>query len=654
MFPLFVTHTNLILLHKGVKINMEDNVKCKKSDIKIFVSHRIDLDSVTIENSLYYPVRCGAIFDKKKESLIPGDDTGDNISKKRKSFCELTVLYWAWKNSEADYYGLCHYRRYLSFADEEYKSSPFGVINCDFINERSIKKFGLYEEKMRPIIENNDLVIAKALNVSNIDARMKTMRKYCEIYDNNFNLEDLDVLFKVLDEKYPEYSNFAKEYYAQPMSVSYNCFVMKKDIFFHFCEWLFDILFEVEKKIDATNYSEYKLREIGFFSEHLLGIYIDYLKANTTYKINERQIVFFENTEQEKRLEPFFKEKNIPIVVLSSNYYVPYLSVYLESLIEHRGDSNYDLIVLHKEITKENQEILCLLCNKYENIHIRFFNARQILGDIKFFVAASFYSEEAYYRLLAPWILSKYEKAIITDLDIIVQRDIADLYNSVTFSEEYIACAKDVVYQGMLNNGVENNLEYCKKTLKLNNPYHYVNTGVMVANLKKIREDFTLEEILDFSEKNQFRIQEQDILNAFYDERIKFIDLKWNMYLKLNYWIDLFIRYAPADEVELYNKALETPYILHWASQPKPWNEPDLTYAHVWWKYARKSPYYEVILQRMQLCHTNIPQLSFARKVADKFFPKGSRRRECLKWFIPRDSLQWRILKKMYHKIALD
>ena len=91
----------------------------KKPDIKIFVSHRIDLDSETIDNPLYVNVRCGAVFDKRENVDMLGDDTGDNISEKRDSFCELTVMYWAWKNVKADYYGLCHYRRYLSFAEDE-------------------------------------------------------------------------------------------------------------------------------------------------------------------------------------------------------------------------------------------------------------------------------------------------------------------------------------------------------------------------------------------------------------------------------------------------------------------------------------------------------------------------------------------------------
>ena len=65
---------------------------------------------MVVDNPLYVPVRCGAALDENdKGNAIMGDNTGDNISEKRISFCEYTVQYWAWKNYDADYYGLCHY-----------------------------------------------------------------------------------------------------------------------------------------------------------------------------------------------------------------------------------------------------------------------------------------------------------------------------------------------------------------------------------------------------------------------------------------------------------------------------------------------------------------------------------------------------------------
>ena len=73
------------------------------SDIKIFVSHRIDMDSELVDNPLFVPIRCGAVLDNRNDVTMLGDDTGKNISEKRMTFNEFTVLYWAWKNVSADY-----------------------------------------------------------------------------------------------------------------------------------------------------------------------------------------------------------------------------------------------------------------------------------------------------------------------------------------------------------------------------------------------------------------------------------------------------------------------------------------------------------------------------------------------------------------------
>ncbi len=93
-------------------------------NIKIFVSHRIDIESFQVPNQLFVNILCGAFRPHKDIGLI-GDNTGDNISEQQPFFSELTVQYWAWKNQEADYYGLCHYRRYLSFTKKTLMVSMF-------------------------------------------------------------------------------------------------------------------------------------------------------------------------------------------------------------------------------------------------------------------------------------------------------------------------------------------------------------------------------------------------------------------------------------------------------------------------------------------------------------------------------------------------
>ena len=108
-------------------------------DIKIFASNRIDLESKQINNSMIIPIRCGAVYDNRENISIAGDDTGDNISSRRNEYCELTVQYWAWKNVDADYYGLCHYRRFLIFPSTPLVSDPYGNVLLEKMDENSIK-----------------------------------------------------------------------------------------------------------------------------------------------------------------------------------------------------------------------------------------------------------------------------------------------------------------------------------------------------------------------------------------------------------------------------------------------------------------------------------------------------------------------------------
>ena len=128
-------------------------IETSSPNVKIFVSHRIDLESQVIDNPLYINVRCGAVYDKRQSDeyvKMLGDNVGDNISEKRLKYGELTVQYWAWKNQKADYYGLCHYRRYLSFGDlsqDDINKNDNGQIEESCPNEKIISKHKLNDEK---------------------------------------------------------------------------------------------------------------------------------------------------------------------------------------------------------------------------------------------------------------------------------------------------------------------------------------------------------------------------------------------------------------------------------------------------------------------------------------------------------------------------
>lgn len=275
------------------------------SSIKIFVSHRIDIDSELVSNPLYVPVRCGAVFDTENLMSIQGDNTGDNISGKRLSFCEFTVQYWAWKNVKADYYGLCHYRRYLSFSKRKFKTDGFNMVQGLSLLPSAKKRFGLLNVSvMEKIISSYDIIVSEYADVQKIPTPTGTHSTVSEMWNAYlgifFEKSSLDLMFELIDKMAPLYSRSAREYFAGHLHRGFNCYILKRELFYRLCEFQFPLLFEIEKRIDSTKYSQTMLRTPAFIGEMLYGIFMYHVTTYEQCKIKELQLVFFNNTNRIK------------------------------------------------------------------------------------------------------------------------------------------------------------------------------------------------------------------------------------------------------------------------------------------------------------------------------------------------------------------
>lgn len=281
-------------------------------NIKIFVSHRIDVDSELIPNPLYVPVRCGAIFDNGQCKDIQGDDTGDNISDKRLSFCEFTVQYWAWKNVKADYYGLCHYRRYLSFSKRKFKTDEFNMVHEAALMPTSKKRYGLLNTSMmEQMISNYDIIVSEYADVRRIPTpkgKKETVNEMWKAYAGEFfEQSSLDLMFQLIDKMAPQYSVSAREYFAGNLHRGFNCYILKRELFDRLCEFQFPIMFEVERRLDTTGYTQTMLRTPAFIGEMLYGIFIYHVTTYEQWKVKEVQLVFFSDTDKVKNRMDLFK-----------------------------------------------------------------------------------------------------------------------------------------------------------------------------------------------------------------------------------------------------------------------------------------------------------------------------------------------------------
>lgn len=189
------------------------------------------------------------------------DDIGDSIAEKNPNYCELTALYWFWKNCDShyDYVGLCHYRRYFS-------------------------KLGLIKSS-RFYITNNDINRI----MKNYEVIMPTPRKLsCSVADNYYvkghgKKKDLDALIQIMRDIYPEYIDSFKSI-LNSKELSYcNMFVISYDNYCRYCQWLFDLLFSLEKKTDLTDYTPAEARIYGYLSELLLNVWVQKNKLRIKY-----------------------------------------------------------------------------------------------------------------------------------------------------------------------------------------------------------------------------------------------------------------------------------------------------------------------------------------------------------------------------------
>lgn len=635
----------------------------EKPDIKIFVSHRIDLDSETIDNPLYIPVRCGAVYDERENVSMLGDDTGENISEKRMSYCELTVHYWAWKNVKADYYGICHYRRYIGFANGKLPVSNLeynnGCVNEEFIDKRSIDRHGLNEKTMRAEIEKYDVIAIDPiqLNGNNNYNVMSCSPDY-------HNMEDVDLVIDIIEKKYPHMIKAVEKYMRHTdYSYLYNCWILKKEIFEAYSEWLFGILEEVEKRIDSTHYSQQKFRTPGTLTERLWGIYLTYLQEQREYEICHKQLVFFKNVEKQKELYPAFEKNNNVIVSNFNNAYAPVFSTFLASVIAHSTCcNNYDVIILGTGIDQQNRAGLQSMVTKLSNFSIRFFDPKEYLFNLNASVDNSVYTADMYTRVLSPHILKNFSKILMVDADMVCKDDIANLFQT-DLEGNWVGAVKDTVYMGYLNGVVPDTLEYAKKTLKLSDPFCYCNTGVLLYDCAKWREQFSLEYLQNYISTHHYRIYEQDTINVLANGNIKFLDQRWNVYTYTNESIERCVREAPLIEKERYLEARKNPGIIHYAAHPKPWWVTPGDFSNDFWKFARLTPFYEAFIS-MLIQHSSpvqpipmpiqpvVQPKSPVRVAADVLLPMDSKRRKVAKFLVPRDSLRWKLCKRIYFAIS--
>lgn len=604
--------------------------------------------SIFISNKILQPIELGCAKNGRRIEGILYDDDGDNISELNPQYCELTAQYWAWKNLDEDYYGFCHYRRYFNFSDEVFPEDEYGNIREVYPGDYAIKKYGLDEETIEKLVKKYDIVITEEKDVSNLPDHATSI---IDQYDKAslLHVEDIETIISVIHDLTPEYDQAAKEFLNGTKTSFCNMYILKKEIFEHYAEWMFKILEEFCNRTDMSLYSEEALRTPGHLSERLFGIFLKKLrKENPNLKIKELQCVYFEKTDPQPLLEPAFKKNNIPVVFAANNGFIPIFATCLQSLLDHTSPNhNYDVILIHSDVSGENFATLEDMVKDYENVSLRPFDASRFLAgyDLK---ANAHISVETYYRFLIQSAMPNYHKVLYLDCDTIINADVADLYR-IDISDYMLAATRDPDFLGQINGANHDTMEYVKTDFKMENPYNYFQAGVLLFNEDKMRAAHSLDEWLTFA-STPYRYNDQDVLNLYCEGEVKYLDMAWNMIVDHNHErFSQVIVHAPKAIIDEYRVAHSAPKIIHYAGYIKPWYRPTEDYAHIFWETARKTPFYEEVLQRMyQFSLDQLPPSIGIKGRLKNMFHRY--KMSVFYFFFPYNSKRWRALRKLRGK----
>lgn len=240
---------------------------------------------------VFHPIFTGEVNTKLVTEALQ-DSAGVNIFEKSGAYGELSAYYWVWKNltSQSDYVGFCQFYHFMDFTSDSKVFAPFNLIYLDEFAEL-FKNYT--EENVLNFAQDYDVVVpAKIpLNTSLYDQYLKNHRK-----------EDLDLATDVIKEIYPEYGEAVDKAMSANLMYPLGNFIMKKEFFNEFCEWLFDILDVLEKRIDWNNYGKYRdIVSSAFAAERFLNIWLEHnsqlnVKISASFMVSPDERKFLNKT----------------------------------------------------------------------------------------------------------------------------------------------------------------------------------------------------------------------------------------------------------------------------------------------------------------------------------------------------------------------
>lgn len=557
----------------------------------------------SFEDGCFHPIQVGAGA-ARFDLGFQRDDAGTQISSRNPTFCELTAVYWAWKNdTQADWIGLMHYRRFLDFSLRDHELDAHGHTNYDELDDKTREELALTESQIQALIASRPTLKAILPRKWSVrQAGSRSLRDHYVTASHHFE-SDLDLLRDVVAEMYPEDLSHFDAVMNGHDGYFTNIFVLRRDLFDEYCEWVFSILFEVERRLDMTNYSTAARRVFGYMSERLFNIFVHKRLSGDPESFVEAERVFVRDSRTPKHLplEPLPESDAVSVVTVADGNFVPHLAAFIASVQDNLDKKRaLDLIVLDGGIPPAERRLLERQFNSSGRGRISFLQCAHLFSDIPLhgpFRAATFY------RLSLGELLANHRRVVYVDSDTIVLGDLTTLFD-MDLEGNAVGAVPDVIMKSFVAQGVPALKEaggapaglYLKQWVGLGKRVgEYFQAGLIIIDLDEFRRLNIGEDAYKDLLSKRYWFLDQDVLNKYLLGHVKFLDLSWNV---VNASMDVI----PGLENDVAAKVREVfaePRMVHYAGhEAKPWNRPTAPLAHFYWYYLRRTYWYESVVDR--------------------------------------------------------
>ncbi|MEM8633375.1 MAG: DUF4422 domain-containing protein [Pseudomonadota bacterium] len=551
-----------------------------------------------------FPIHVGSALATEPLPGMLSDSDGPSISEKNAAYCELTALYWAWKNDrDASHIGLMHYRRMLDFS----QPAPAQAVAELFSGSFDVARWTADTEAYLARPDLPDLVVPPrhymGLNVE---------RNFAKFHNAEEFSHTRAIVEKLSPEMIPAFDRVAQDRILRLG----NIMIMSRPLLDRYANWLFAVLEELENAdITREYYSAHMNRYAGFMSERLLTVFVDHLQHTAPdITIAEHQILNLSKaatfpTVSKSPDDVLAKDLNAPgainIAFSSDRAFLPHAAAMIHSVLAHADSERaITFFYLHsRNVSAYDLELLDGVMAPFPNARLFPLSAGDPFAQAHR-SATRAPSNATYNRFLLFSMLPGLKRLLYLDCDMILRGDVGEIYDSDLQGKALGAVPDWIMTRTLagptrtLDPDVPDLGRYQSEVLGMSPGARaqYFNAGLLLFDFTRLDLKATAEALTQAAQTKRYLFRDQDILNAHFQDNYTPLPGRMNAF-NTN-----LANYGRVPEAA-YNAAMEArenPLVIHYAAADfKPWQRRPVPLGQHYWQHLSQTPFVAEVLARM-------------------------------------------------------